>query len=109
MGEGSSGLSQIMAPSDNIDADSLNLSGADDLIDAWFVDGNMPVMDGVELTRRLRSAGVRAPILAVTGNALAEDQVAFRQAGASTVLTKPCSSEQLHETLSRIGCGAALG
>jgi CheY-like chemotaxis protein len=75
----------------------------DDLIDVWFVDGNMPIMDGLELTRRLRCAGVCAPIIAVTGNTLAEDVAAFVQAGASTVLSKPSTAVKVHEALARVG------
>ena len=66
-------------------------------------DGNMPVMDGLELTRRLRAGGVRAPIVAVTGNALQEDQAAFIEAGASAVLTKPSTTAKLQETLAGLG------
>ncbi len=38
-------------------------------------------MDGLEATRRLRAMGFQRPIVALTGNALAEDQEAFLKAG----------------------------
>jgi CheY-like chemotaxis protein len=81
----------------------LQLTGADSLVDLWFVDGNMPVMGGIELTKRLRSAGVQAPIIAVTGNTLVEDQAEFLEAGVSAVLSKPCTVAKLHEVLERVG------
>ena len=80
-----------------------DLRDADAVVDVWFVDGNMPVMDGLELTRRLRQAAVCAPIIAVTGNALIVDQASFIAAGASAVLTKPCSTTMLHSKLAQLG------
>lgn len=85
------------------EADVHELARADALIDAWFIDGNMPVMDGLELIRRLRQAGILAPIIAVTGNALSEDQALLTAAGASAVLTKPCTSVTLEECLGHLG------
>jgi CheY-like chemotaxis protein len=38
----------------------------------------MPVMNGMDATRYIRDLGYDRPIIAVTGNALAEDQQAFR-------------------------------
>ena len=61
----------------------------------------MPVMNGVEATRVLRSRGFTLPICAVTGNALTEDVDAFLAAGANEVLTKPVSKAKLEATLSR--------
>ena len=90
-------------PSATCPLTAAQIVGADALVDVWFVDGNMPVMDGLELTRALRGAGVCAPIIAVTGNALAEDQASFRHAGADTVLTKPVSAAKLRDGLASIG------
>ena len=79
------------------------LAEADALVDMWFIDGNMPVMDGLELVRQLRDGGVRGLIVAVTGNALMEDQAAFLAAGANAVLTKPCSTAMVHGALATLG------
>ncbi len=57
-------------------------------------------MNGLEASRQIRSAGFTLPIVAVTGNALEEDQASFLQAGANVVLTKPVSREALANTLS---------
>jgi len=56
-------------------------------------------MNGVEATQILRAHGVLLPIIAVTGNALAEDVNAFIAAGCNHVLTKPTSKAQLTEAL----------
>lgn len=48
----------------------------------------MPVLGGIEATRILRSMGLTIPIVALTGEALQEDQEAFMEAGAVQVLSK---------------------
>jgi CheY-like chemotaxis protein len=64
--------------------------------DVVVTDIAMPVMDGLELSRRLRSqAETRdVPIIAVSGQA--SDRA--KQAGADIVLDKPCEPDRLlHE------------
>lgn len=57
----------------------------------------------MQLTSRLRAMGYTNPIFGVTGNALAEDREEFVRAGANFVLTKPCTGQQLRETIARFG------
>jgi len=64
-----------------------------------LMDGSMPVMSGLEATTILRRAGIQIPIVAVTGNALAEDQASFLAAGASAVLVKPINRAMLVNAL----------
>lgn len=59
----------------------------------------MPVMSGLDATRRLRSLGLHIPILALTGNALSEDRQAFLAAGASILLTKPVNQQELRQQI----------
>jgi len=69
--------------------------------DVVLMDGTMPVMNGIEATRILRDRGFSSlPIVAVTGNALVEDQKAFLHAGANEVLTKPISKSKLEAAIS---------
>ena len=68
-----------------------------------FMDSVMPRMSGLEATALIRAAGVRVPVVGVTGNALEEDILAFRQAGANAVLTKPVSRAMLKAKLVDLG------
>ncbi len=71
--------------------------------DAVLMDVQMPVMDGLTAMRRIRGdLGLQAlPMLALTGNVLAEQQQAALRAGADEVLTKPLDLEHLIATLRR--------
>jgi len=72
--------------------------------DAVLMDIQMPVMDGLEATRRIRAwerqAGrPRAPIYIVSANCLDEHVEAGRAAGADGHLNKPISVSELLEAL----------
>jgi signal transduction histidine kinase/DNA-binding NarL/FixJ family response regulator len=71
-----------------------------------LMDWQMPDMDGLEATRRIRAGeageGPRAlPIIALTANAFAEDREACLAAGMNDFLTKPVLAGILHETITR--------
>ena len=72
--------------------------------DAVLMDIQMPVMDGLEATRRIRAwereaARPRAPIYMVSANCLKEHVEAGRAAGADGHLNKPISVAELLQTL----------
>jgi CheY-like chemotaxis protein len=65
----------------------------------------MPVMDGLEATRRIRqweqdNQRPPLPIVALTAGAFAEDRQQCMAAGMDDFLTKPISIEQLGRVLS---------
>ncbi len=73
-------------------------------IDVILMDVQMPEMDGLEATRRIRqrelaSGGRRVPILALTAAALQEEQAACLSAGMDAVLTKPLDLERLRQAI----------
>lgn len=58
-----------------------------------LMDVKMPVMDGLEATRRIKAKRPDLPIIAQTANAFASDRHAAIEAGCDDFLTKPISSE----------------
>jgi signal transduction histidine kinase/ActR/RegA family two-component response regulator len=68
---------------------------------AILMDMQMPVMDGLEATRRIRRNPDRAhtPIIAMTANAFAEDKALCLGAGMDDFLAKPFGPEELFATL----------
>src|SRR5579883_2001791 len=59
--------------------------------DAILLDVMMPGMSGIDLVRRLRSAGRQTPVLMLTARDAASDIVRGLDAGADDYLTKPFS------------------
>jgi len=66
-------------------------------VDLVLMDMVMPVMDGIEATRRIRQNEVwrPLPVMGLTANVNPVDLEAFRQAGLNTVMLKPFEPAQL--------------
>jgi CheY-like chemotaxis protein len=73
--------------------------------DAILMDFEMPVMNGPTATARLREMGCTCLLVGVTGNVLPADKLAFKSAGADSVLPKPLVLEDLLNVLAQ-GCAA---
>ena len=89
----------------NDGAEALALLGRQ-IVDVVLMDWQMPDMDGLEVTRRLRAgkAGRFArvvPIIALTANAFAEDRAACLAAGMNDYLTKPVLLQNLLDAVYR--------
>ncbi len=68
-----------------------------------LMDVRMPVMDGLEATRRIRASdkhdATTVPIVAMTANAMQEDRRASKEAGMNGHVAKPLDVEELKRTL----------
>jgi len=71
--------------------------------DLVLMDMQMPHMDGLEATRRIRAlpAYRRTPIIAITANAFDQDRQACLAAGMDDFVAKPIVPERLAETVAR--------
>ena len=71
--------------------------------DIVITDIRMPVMDGLEATRRIRSStdpdGSSIPIVAMTANSFKEDSDAAAQAGMTGFVSKPVDMAYLLDVL----------
>ncbi len=72
--------------------------------DLVLMDIQMPQLNGIETTKRMRTLeagepGSRTPILALTANTLVEDRYACFEAGMDGFLIKPLDREKLAEAL----------
>ena len=83
----------------------------DDSFDLVLMDVQMPKLDGIEATRRLRQQPRfdRLPIIALTAHALPEESARCRAAGMNDCLNKPIDQQSLIETVRRhaLGSGGA--
>ncbi len=71
----------------------------EDYYDLILMDIQMPIMDGYQATRHLRSLGYQTPIYAMTANAFEEDKKNALEAGMNGHLPKPFSVQQLYNVL----------
>ena len=72
--------------------------------DVVFMDVQMPEMDGLEATRRIRASAVVAEqpwIVALTANAMAGDREACLEAGTDDYVAKPVRPDAIRDALDR--------
>jgi two-component system sensor histidine kinase/response regulator len=78
------------------------LKSAPDDVDLIFMDVQMPVMDGLEATRRIRELGFgELPIVAMTANAMKGDRELCIEAGMNDYVTKPIRRELVFEMIEK--------
>ena len=83
---------------------------AGDCYDLVLMDIQMPEMDGVEATKRIRSLGGEAaatPIIGLTANAMAHQRITYLEAGMDGVAAKPISPADLIAEIARVLNGPA--
>ena len=69
--------------------------------DIILMDIQMPVMDGIETTRKIRKElKLDVPIIALTANALKEDKEKYLNAGMDSYISKPFDQQELLRVIS---------
>jgi len=79
--------------------------------DAILMDMQMPVMDGVEATRRIKAGGgpnAGAPIIALTANALDHHRAEWAGVGVRSFVSKPIDPRELVGALAEAARGAQV-
>lgn len=74
------------------------------LFDCIFMDIRMPVMDGIETTRRIRlleNNNRNTPVIAVTAQVMADQKQQLLMAGLDDYLSKPIDENQLTQVIAR--------
>ncbi|WP_038943466.1 PAS domain-containing hybrid sensor histidine kinase/response regulator, partial [Bradyrhizobium japonicum] len=91
----------------------LAASSAGTPYDLVLMDIQMPQLDGIEATKRIRTheaakGGHHTPILALTANTLVEDRYACFEAGMNGFLIKPLDRDKLDEALAGLAAARHL-
>jgi CheY-like chemotaxis protein len=91
----------------------LSAKSAGSPYDLILMDIQMPQLNGIETTKRMRSLeagqpGRRTPVLALTANTLVEDRYACFEAGMDGFLIKPLDREKLAEALAGLAASRHL-
>ena len=91
-------------------AEALDFVMGGEKIDLVFMDIQMPIMDGLEATRRIRAYEkenglAHLPIVALTANAFDDAVKKAKEAGVDEYLTKPLEPEKIKAVLVKYGNG----
>ncbi|MEW6984337.1 ATP-binding protein [Colwelliaceae bacterium 6471] len=67
--------------------------------DLILMDVQMPVMDGVEATEKIRAAGYQGPIIMQTANVLDEEIASYLKIGANAHISKPIDADKMFQVM----------
>ncbi len=82
-----------------VDGDALTLALALRAADALVLDLNLPLEDGISISKRVRQAHPGMGILILSGRVLSRDWAEREPSGADVYLTKPASPDALTTAL----------
>ena len=95
------GINQVFLAKDGMEA-LLFMGDCGDMIDMVLADWNMPIMDGGELLRQIRSADPDVPFIMISGRVDRNSILEARNSGVSSYIAKPFSVEQLQKKLTAV-------
>uniref|UniRef100_A0A7S3GM33 Response regulatory domain-containing protein n=1 Tax=Palpitomonas bilix TaxID=652834 RepID=A0A7S3GM33_9EUKA len=75
---------------------------------AVIVDGQMERVGGVEVAERIREAGLRIPVMVVSGACMEFERQEYLDSGANSVLGKPFTKGTLAEQMEALGMRSRL-
>ncbi|WP_051305645.1 PAS domain-containing hybrid sensor histidine kinase/response regulator [Desulfogranum mediterraneum] len=84
--------------------EAVEVVASDSQIDLVLMDVQMPVMNGLDATRKIReseSDKERVPIIAMTGAAMDAERICALEAGMDALIAKPFTLERLYSELTR--------
>jgi len=101
-------LYQLLEPLGFDLREAINGQEAVEVFEKWhpdltWMDIRMPVMDGMEATRRIKAteAGVRTKIIALTAHALEDERLRILAAGCDDFIRKPYYESEIYEMLAK--------
>ena len=71
------------------------------VFDLVLMDCQMPVMDGLTASRRIRAMNQDVPIIALTANTQDSDKEACHQAGMNDFVSKPFKPQRLYDVIAQ--------
>jgi PAS domain S-box-containing protein len=89
---------EITLVENGLEAATIALARPFDLI---LMDVQMPLVDGLTATRRIRAAGITTPVIAVSAGAMTSDVERALDAGCTLHLSKPFDRSDFYQVLSR--------
>jgi osomolarity two-component system sensor histidine kinase TcsA len=95
------GFQNIDVATDGAEAANLSLN-VDSSYNLILMDVNMPILDGVQATRKIRERGLKTPIVAMTANALKGHAESYIAKGMTDYVAKPVDRKLLIKVL--LGC-----
>ena len=81
---------------------AIEMCGSNDSFDLVLMDMQMPEVNGLEATKKIKLINPNLPVVATTANTFDEDEVACRKAGCDAFLTKPLQFRKLFELMQSI-------
>lgn len=88
--------------------EALSLAEMHPEINLVFMDIKMPVMDGLEATKRIKALRPKLPVVAVTAYAASEDRHACFAAGCDDYIAKPFTPDELDKMIKKYTSGSII-